>query len=60
MELDKNLPDTVLQDEDTHAELPELACQIAQNMFTLDMPLPPVTWAVSETMLLCLCIYCLV
>ena len=38
MELDKNLPDTVLQDEDTQNGQNLLASQIVHNMFTLDMP----------------------
>ena len=53
MELDKNLPDTVLQDEDTQNGQNLLGSQIVHNMFTLDMPQPLVTWAVSETILIC-------
>ena len=56
MELDKNLPDTVLQDEDTQNGQNLLGSQIVHNMFTLDMPQPLVTWAVSETII----IWCLI
>ena len=49
MELDKNLPETVPQDEDTQNGQNLLGSQIVHNMFTLDMPQPLVTWAVSET-----------
>ena len=47
MELDENLPDTVLQDEDTQNGQNLLSSQIV-HMFTLDMPQPLVTWTVSE------------
>ena len=53
MELDKNLPDMILQDEDTHAEQAKtcLLSRLFRNMFILNMPQPLVTWAMSETML---------
>ena len=59
MELDKNLPDTVLQDGDTQNGQNLLVSQIVHNMFTLDMPQPLVTWAVSETIIICslICTY---
>ena len=60
MELDENLPDTVLQDEDTQNGQNLLGSQIVHNMFTLDMPQPLVTWAVSsETIIICslICTY---
>ena len=38
MELDENLPDTVLQDEDTQNGQNLLGSQIVHSMFTLDMP----------------------
>ena len=50
----EDLPDAVLQDEDTQNSQNLLASQIAQTMFILDMPQPLITWTVSETMLLCL------
>ena len=53
MELDENLPDTVLQDEDTQNGQNLLGSQIVHNMFTLDMPQPLVTWTVSETIIMC-------
>ena len=37
--IDENLPDTILQDEDTQNGQNLLGCQIVHNMFTLDMPL---------------------
>ena len=37
MELDKNLPDTVLQDEDTQNGQNLLGSQIVHNMFTLEV-----------------------
>ena len=40
MELDKNLPDTVLQDEDTQNGQNLFGSQIVHNMFILDMPQP--------------------
>ena len=59
MELDENLPDTVLQDEDTQNGQNLLGSQIVHNMFILDMPQPLVTWAVSETIIICslICTY---
>ena len=53
MELDENLPDTVLQDEDTQNGQNLLGSQIVHNMFTLDMPQPLVIWTVSETIIIC-------
>ena len=49
--IDENLPDTVLQDEDTQNGQNLLGSQIVHNMFTLDMPQPLVTWTVSETII---------
>ena len=53
--IDENLPDTVLQDEDTQNGQNLLGSQIIIIiiMFTLDMPQPLVTWAVSETIIIC-------
>ena len=51
--IDENLPDTVLQDEDTQNGQNLLGSQIVHNMFTLDMPQPLVTWTVSETIIIC-------
>ena len=51
--IDKNLPDTVLQDEDTQNGQNLLGSQIVHNMLTLDMAQPLVTWTVSETIIIC-------
>ena len=52
--IDENLPDTVLQDEDTQNGQNLLGSQIVHNNYvTLDMPQPLVTWAVSETIIIC-------
>ena len=48
MELDENLPDTVLQDEDTQNGQNLLGSQIVHNMFTSDMPQPLVTWIICS------------